>query len=203
MRRGRPGVILIIILAIALIGGIFWLAKALIFDNNSGAKNSVEQLNDGEKLLKERGENLGLRLSVRGPIVAPENHYSLALTVKQDSRNLTIWRGYNGEIFKKIERKNSAKSFADFLAAAERAGIATEKNSGQNEQNLAGICASGQLIRFEILEKNAAKFSLWTTSCNGISGNFGGAHNNLIELFLKQIPDAKKEINLAKNRLSK
>lgn len=205
MRRSgdfRVGWLLILLVIFCLIGGFFWFAQEIFFGKKS--ENSSAKLNAGEKLLENPNNNLGARISVRGPIIAQEKHYSLAMTITQNSRNLTIWRGYDGEIFKQIQRTNSAKSFADFVGAIKRAGIATERKiTDQGKGSKAGICASGQLIKFEILEKNSVKFSLWTTSCKSNPGNFGGEGENIKELFLRQIPNAQLEINRAKTELSK
>jgi hypothetical protein len=199
-------ILLIAIIAVVVIGGIVWGARSLF---SGGDQPVAETVSAGQKLLDKPSAETAVRMSVRGPITAQESHYSIAMTISQASRNLTIWRGYDGSIMTEESLANSAGSFADLTAALNRASF-MEKLENVDEAN-AGICAVGQLIQFEILEyktdengkiseKSAEK--LWTTSCSNLTGNFGGLSANVIDLFLDQIPDARNRIAAAKNDLA-
>ena len=210
MKRGGPtkiGIILIVLIAaIIVVGVLVWLGKS--FFGGGGDKSTTETVSAGQKLLDKPTADTAVRLSVRGPITAQEAHYSIALTISQTSRSLTIWRGYGGSVMTSENLANSSGSFSDLIAALNRAGLMkkTTKDAGDNH----GICAVGQLIHFEVLqyvkddkgqmvEKSAEK--LWTTSCPDLKGNFDGLANNVIDLFLNQIPDARNRIAAAKNHL--
>lgn len=209
MRRGggptRLGIIiLVVIIVAAVIGGIVWVSRNFFSGENQ--KSAEENISAGQKLLNKPTAGTGVRMSVRGPITAQEDHYSIALTISQTSRGLTIWRGYDGTKMTEENLANSAASFTDFALALNRAKFMTKVENVENPDG--GICAVGQLIQFEIFEyvknnsgetteKSAEK--LWTTSCNDITGNFGGLAPNTINLFLDQIPDARNRISAAKN----
>jgi len=210
MKRGGPtklGIgLMVVIVAAVMIGGLFWVGKTL-FGGQNGSTATTDTVSAGQKLLDKPTANTVVRMSVRGPITAQENHYSIALTVNQTSRNLTIWRGYDGTVLTQENLTNSTGSFSDLLAALNRAGFMKSNNTADTNQ---GICAVGQLINFEVLEnvrnlngtvsqKSVEK--LWTTSCEGLSGNFNGLASNVINLFLNQIPDAQNRIAAAKTQL--
>ena len=209
MKRGGPtklGIgIVVVIVALLLVGGLIWIGRS--FFGGSSAKTDSDALSAGQKLLNKPTADTAVRLSVRGPITAQETHYSIAETISATSRNLTIWRAYDGTVMTNENLSNSAGAFSDLLAALNRAGFM--KQNGNTDVNQ-GICAIGQLIQFEILqypkndkgeitEKSVGK--LWTTSCAGLGGNFDGLAANVIDLFLNQIPDARNRIAAAKNDL--
>jgi hypothetical protein len=201
MKRGGPtrlGIgLLVAIIVIALIGGLIWVGRNFLGGNN---QSTPETVNAGQKLLDKPTATTSLRLTVRGPITAEEEHYSLAITISQTSRNLTIWRGYDGTVMKKVDLANSADSFRDLAAAMNRAGLMREID-GPGDDN-AGICAIGQLIEFQVLDGEKVAKTLWTTSCAGLKGDFAGLATNVIDLFLDQIPASRNLIDQAKNTLS-
>ena len=210
MKRGGPtkigAILMILIMAVVLFGGFYLAGKFLLGGENQN--NSGEEVNLGQQLLDKPNDKTAVRMSVRGPITAQEEHYSIALTINASARELLIFRGYEGKIMTQEKLENSKASFDDFLSALSRAGMAKES---QNEENPQGICAIGQIIKFEIFENHqnengaisekSAK-SLWTTSCPGLTGNFDGLTANVIALFLDQIPDARNRISAAKNELN-
>ena len=198
MRRGRPtragAVLLMIIAAIVLVGGLLWAGQALF---NGGSTSSEDTLSAGQKLLNKPTDATSVRMSVRGPIVAKENHYSIIISIAQAERTITTFRGYDGDVMDTQTIGNTKASFSDFLAALNRAGFMTEDKSIGTENQ--GICAVGQLIFFEILENDKSVGKLWTTSCPKLNGNFGGLVINVQDLFLNQIPNSRDIIDDAKD----
>ena len=207
MRRGGPtrlgAGLIVLIMAVVIIGALVWAGRTFLGNNNSGGGEA--EIDYGQQLLDEPTETTAVRMSVRGPITAQENHYSIALTISSTARNLTIWRSYDGSVMTSENLTNSAASFNDLLAALNRASYMKEARAEEENQ---GICAVGQLINFEIFEyqtddqgettEKLAK-KLWTTSCNGLTGSFNGLTPNVIDLFLGQIPDARNRISAAKS----
>lgn len=202
MKRGGPtrlGIgLLVVIVAAAVIGGVIWVGRNVLGGGKSS--DTAEQVSAGQKLLNKPSAATAVRLSVRGPITAEEEHYSIAITVSAGARELVVWRGYDGTVMKKIDLDNSAGSFNDLAAALNRAGM-MQKVSGADNGNQ-GICAVGQLIQFAVLDGDKTAEELWTTSCAGLKGNFDGLAANVIDLFLNQIPVARSTIDAAKNTLN-
>ncbi len=209
MRRGGPTrlgtILLVLIMAVVLIGAGVWVSRTFFGSDSDGGTEEV--VDHGQQLLDEPTETTAVRMSVRGPITAQENHYSIALTISASARNLTIWRSYDGSVMTSEDLTNSAASFNDLLSALNRAGYMKEAKAEEENQ---GICAVGQLINFEIFEyktneqgetKEEGGKRLWTTSCNGLTGSFDGLTTNVIDLFLDQIPDARNRISAAKSAI--
>ncbi len=198
MRRGRPtragAVLLMIIAAIVLVGGLLWAGQALF---NGGSTSSQDTLSAGQKLLNTSTSATSVRMSVRGPIVAKENHYAIVISISQTERTITTFEGYDGQVLSTQTLGNTKAAFSDFLAALNRAGYMTENKAAGTENQ--GICAVGQLIFFEILESDKSVEKLWTTSCPKLNGNFGGLVINVQNLFLSQIPNSRGIIDDAKN----
>jgi len=207
MRRGQPTklgtALLIIIVIAAVVGGITWVGRS-IFNNNSKPK----EVNAGQQLLDEPNDQVAVRMSVRGPVNAGENHYSIVMTISYNQRRITTYRGYDGSVIDDEKLSNTQMAMNDFLAALNRAGYMKENSTDEPNQ---GICATGQLIFFEIFEyvrdeqgnvtEELAK-KLWTTSCDKLNGNFAGMLNNVINLFKAQIPDSQTIIENAKKEVS-
>jgi len=204
MRRGQPtklGAILIIIVVIAIvISGIVWIGQ-MLFGGGSGS----QELNAGQKMLNEPNSQMAVRMSARGPVNASENHYSIVMTISPSSRQITTYRGYDGSVIRNERLGNTEAAFSDFLASLNRAGFMKENPTDEPTQ---GICATGQLIQFEVfeyvrneqgglVEKSVKK--LWTTSCDKLTGNFAGLLTNVVDLFKAQIPGSQAIIDDAKN----
>ena len=202
MRRGKPtrlgSAIIAIIFAVILISGLVWAGQMIL---GGGSSNKTETISAGQKLMNSPTDKTAVRMSVRGPVVAKENHYSIVMTIARDSRQITTFRGYNGEVIETKTIGNTEAAFDDFMAALNRAGYMKKNNSSVSENQ--GICAVGQLIQFEVLDDGKSAQKLWTTSCGKVGGNFGGMVVNIEELFLNQIEDSRKIIDRAKRTVEK
>lgn len=197
MRRGRPtragAILLMIIAAIVLIAGLLWVGQSLF---GGGSPEKEDALGTAKKLLRDPTDATSVRMSVRGPIVAKENHYSIVISISQTERTITTFQGYDGKVIENQTLGNTKAAFSDFTAALNRAGFMTENQAGDTENQ--GICAVGQLIFFEVLSDDKSAGKLWTTSCSRLNGNFGGLATNIQDLFLNQIPNSRNIIDDAK-----
>ena len=197
MRRGQPtrlGSVLLIIAIVAIVlSAVLWATRTL-FSNDS--TDEPVELNAGQQLLNEPTDQTAVRMSVRGPIVASEQHYSIVITISQSSRSITTYRGYEGEVIETKTLPNTAAAFSDLLSALNRASYMEENTSVT--QDPAGICAVGQLIQFEMLSGTESVKKLWTTSCRNLEGTFNGLESNVERLLIGQIPEAQSIIDRAK-----
>jgi len=190
---------LVIIALLVVIGGVVWVGRTLL-----GGDVKPTEANAGQKLLDEPTDMMGVRMSVRGPVNANEIHYSIIMTITASERRLTTYRGYNGSIIHDERLDNNMAAFRDLAAALSRAGFMHENGRDEPEE---GVCATGQLIYFEVfeyvkndqdetVEKSVKK--LWTTECEKITGNFAGLLINVVDLFKAQIPNSQAIIDSAK-----
>lgn len=184
--------LLIVIVAVIMLGGAVFLAQSLF----AGGANKTQS---GEtSLLSEPTDNTTVKMIVRGPIVAKENHYSIQLDINNSKRRLVIYRGYDqAEEVQKIELDNDAGAFTDLLLAL-RDNRYTDSIVTSIEKN-DGLCASGQIIDFQLADGDQIKSDLWTTSCASVRGNFGGNSTSIIQLLLDQIPGSREAISQAKS----
>jgi hypothetical protein len=110
-------------------------------------------------------------------------------------------------VIKEERLNNTQMAFDDFLAALNLAGFMRENPTDEPNQ---GICATGQLIFFEVfeyvrdeegntIEQLATK--LWTTTCDKLKGSFAGLLINVVDLFKAQIPNSQAIIDHAKKEV--
>jgi hypothetical protein len=57
-----------------------------------------------------------------------------------------------------------------------------------------GVCATGYLYEFTILNDNKSIKQLWATSCSNLHGSFSANVDSVMNLFIVQIPDAQKVV---------
>ena len=61
------------------------------------------------------------------------------------------------------------------------------------EQNdLRGICATGKIYMFETLLNDQAVKTLWTSDCSGSKGSALANVDEIIDMFMKQVPEGNK-----------
>lgn len=200
-RRGlRLGTILLVaVVALVMLGGITFLARSIIGNGgNSGGSSNDNQGSVGQTILSNPGKNATIAMSVRGPVVAQENHYDIDLKITSSSRNLVIYRGYDRKkVIKRIDLDNSDKAFSDLSLALNNNGFMNESKGSATKNN--GLCASGQLIDFRVSDGDKSQ-DLWTTSCGTGLGNFSGRSSTVVDLLLNQIPGSRQAIAEAKNQ---
>lgn len=193
LKRGQLGAILfVIVVALVMIGGLIFLGR-LVMGGNHGAKQTINQT--GQDFLIKPDNKTRITMSVRGPIVAREQHYQIEISISPAKRELHVYKGYDktNEV-NKIELDNDQAAFDNLALALDRAGFL---NSKQQPVRDAGACSAGQLIDYKLAIAEKEKYQAWTTSC-GDAGNFSGHNNQVIELLLGQIPDAKNQISQIK-----
>lgn len=131
-----------------------------------------------------------VRVTVDGPITAPQNHHATRITVSRDSATFEQLVGYNGQITSTQTYPNTQTSYLSFLRGIELAGF-TKGDIATNLKNDRGFCALGSryIFEFEASGKQLERF--WSTSCGGTKSFKGNTTINLA-LFRKQIPDYDK-----------
>lgn len=198
MQRGKPtrlgAILLILVIIILAISGILWIARTLFGDVPKPTAETA-----GVKALTEITDASGVRMMVRGPIVAGEDKRSYAITIRPNARTMTTYRGYMGEVVRTENLPNDTKAYTELSFALKRAGMMNSRELNDASRDLRGICAAGLLYQFETLNYDEVIESLFVTSCDTGRGSFAGLLSSVQELFLRQIPnqgELRREIDL-------
>lgn len=130
------------------------------------------------------------RLTIDGPINAPEMHRATRITVSQTKTTLEQLRGYDGQVIDTKTFDNTQTSYLSFLRALELAGF-TKGDTAESLKNDRGYCPLGTRYIFE-LENNGKKLErFWATTCNGAK-SYQGNTGLTVQLFKNQIPNYSK-----------
>jgi hypothetical protein len=184
--RVIPVILVLIIIAIA-IAALVSVGRA-IFGGNS---TTSPQTDVGHNALINTSADRAVRMTVRGPIVADESFRSYQVTVDSSSRNLTVFSGYLSQTLNFKQYANNSKSYEQFVYALDKANLMQGDALTGASDDTRGICASGDLFEFEVLQSGSTVKRLWTSSCRGSAGSLKASVTQVQGLFLDQIPDNK------------
>lgn len=186
-------ILLVIIITIVAVAAVIAIGRALFGDG--GSPNSPQpnpNIEDAKTALLSTDVDRSVRLTVRGPIVANENFRSYSVTITPDSREMITYEGY---LDNQIDRKrldNNTKAYTELVYALDKRKMMDGKDLTDEQNDLRGICASGKIYKFETIKNNSVVKSLWTSDCSGSKGSAQSNVNEILDMFLKQIPDGKK-----------
>lgn len=186
-------ILLVIIITIVAVAAVIAIGRALFGDG--GSPNSPQpnpNIEDAKTALLSTDVDRSVRLTVRGPIVANENFRSYSITITPDSREMITYEGY---LDNQIDRKrldNNTKAYTELVYALDKRKMMDGKDLTDEQNDLRGICASGKIYKFETIKNNSVIKSLWTSDCSGSKGSAQSNVNEILDMFLKQIPDGKK-----------
>jgi hypothetical protein cdivTM_02466 len=186
-------ILLVIIITIVAVAAVIAIGRALFGDG--GSPNNTQpnpNIEDAKTALLSTDVDRSVRLTVRGPIVANENFRSYSVTITPDSREMITYEGY---LDNQIDRKrldNNTKAYTELVYALDKRKMMDGKDLTEEQNDLRGICASGKIYKFETIKNNSVVKSLWTSDCSGSKGSAQANVNEILDMFLKQIPDGKK-----------
>lgn len=185
-------ILLVIIITIVAVAAVIAIGRALFGDGSSNNTQPNPNIEDAKTALLSTDVDRSVRLTVRGPIVANENFRSYSITITPDSREMITYEGY---LDNQIDRKrldNNTKAYTELVYALDKRKMMDGKDLTDEQNDLRGICASGKIYKFETIKNNSVVKSLWTSDCSGSKGSAQANVNEILDMFLKQIPDGKK-----------
>ena len=185
-------ILLVIIITIVAVAAFIAIGRALFGDGSSNNTQPNPNIEDAKTALLSTDVDRSVRLTVRGPIVANENFRSYSITITPDSREMITYEGY---LDNQIDRKrldNNTKAYMELVYALDKRKMMDGKDLTEEQNDLRGICASGKIYKFETIKNNSVVKSLWTSDCSGSKGSAQANVNEILDMFLKQIPDGKK-----------
>jgi hypothetical protein len=124
-----------------------------------------------------------------GEITAPEEHYSITISVTNNSRTINVYNGYNTGPIRTKSYANSQASYDAFYGALKNEGYFTSRDN-INNLDRTSYCPLG--IRYSYQAGNdiaAPNQDTWSASCTAKAGTFAGNKANVKTLFKNQIPD--------------
>lgn len=183
-------ILLVIVITIVAVAAVIAIGRALFGKNDSGQID--QNVNTGQVALLSTEEGRAVRLTVRGPIVANENFRSYSVIISPSSRDMTTYEGYLDKEINQKKLDNNVKAYTELVYALDKRKMMNGTQLTEQQNDLRGICASGKVYKFETLKDNSVVKSLWTSDCSGSKGSAQANVNEILDMFLKQIPDGKK-----------
>jgi hypothetical protein len=179
-------IVLVIIIVIVAVAALVSLARVVFF---SGGSSTPAVADTSREALLNSTASHSVSLMVRGPIVADEEFHSYRIEVSPDSRQLTTYTGYLDTTVDQQTLGNSVAAYEEFVHALDKANLARGTELEGERNDIRGICATGRVYQFAILDNDNSVKTLWTSTCRGSQGSLNASYQQLTELFLDQFPD--------------
>lgn len=194
MYRGSPSrfapIILVLIVIVIAIAALVSIGRALLGGGTTPADQT--QTDTGHQALINTATDHSVRMTVRGPIVADETFHTYQVTVDPNSRNLTVFTGYLDQATDNREFGNNTKAYEEFVYALDKADLMKGTALTGDKDDTRGVCATGYVYEFEVLQARSIVKHLWTSTCKGSQGSLSASVAQVKDLFIKQIPDSNK-----------
>ena len=194
LARVVPIVVVLIVTGIA-VWGLFSLGRALFSSTESGDPDAAVQANNGKTALVDTTADRSVRMVVRGPIVAEEDFHSYSMTITPDSRNMTTYTGYVGQAVDTEQLGNNVQAYTQFVNALSRAKLMEGTPLTGEANDINGICATGYVYEFEVMQGTNSVQKLWTSTCKGSVGSLKANLAQVLRLFRAQIPNYSKLVD--------
>lgn len=180
-----PTVLTIIIIIVA-IAGLVALGR-LIF--SGGSSNTAPEVDMSQQNLLDTTANRSVSMTVRGPIVADEDFRSYRIIVSPTERTFEAFTGYLDQSTNRQVLTNNTAAYSQFVNALDKANLVKGTPFEGDKNNVLGICATGKVYEFKVLNGETVDEMLWTSTCSGSAGSLRASVAQLSRLFLNQIPD--------------
>jgi hypothetical protein len=178
---------LVLIVIVVAVAALFSLGRSIF-----GGGTATPIVDTGEQSLLNTSIDRSVRMTVRGPIVGDENFHSYTITATPTMRNLTTYEGYLDRQVDTTQLANSSKAYEQFVHALDRANITNGVELEGDDADMRGVCATGRVYEYEILQASNVIKKFWTTTCRNAKGSLKAPSTPLTNLFRVQIPNASK-----------
>lgn len=185
-------IILIVITVAFLIYAAVSIGRSLIFGNES---SKSPENNQSQTQLVSLNSSASVRMNVRGPIVATENFKGYSITIAPQSRQLTVYSGYNLNTLQQVSLGNIPSGYEQFVYALKNYKLAENSELTGDKNDTRGVCPTGILYEFAILDNNKSVKTLWTTTCANYRGSLKSNRTDIYNLFVNQIPNGSSIIS--------
>ena len=186
---------LVLIIAAVAVAALVSLTRAIFFNDSNSTQPATAQVDAGRQALLSTTAERSVQMTVRGPIVADEQFHSYQITVTPSSRTLTTYTGYLDTVVDNFTLGNNVPAYEQFVYSLDKANMAKGSELTGDKNDTRGICATGQVYEFAILQSDKSVKTLWTSTCRGSKGSLDASVDQLTQLFTSQIPNATQLIN--------
>ena len=184
-------ILLVIIITIVAVAAVIAIGRALMGGGNTNTTDS-QSLNEARAALLASDVSRSVRLTVRGPIVADEKFRSYRITISPESRTMTTYEGYLSRQLDTKQFDNNFPAYEELIFALDKRKMMDGRVLTDEQNDLRGVCATGRLYEFETLVFGESLKKLWTSDCEGARGSALASVSEIMDMFLKQIPDGRK-----------
>lgn len=191
MYRGNSSrivpIILVLIVIAIVIAALVSVGRAIF-----GGDTQTTDTNVGRDSLLDTSVGHSVRLTVRGPLVANEEFHSYQTTINSSTRLMTTYQGYLDQPIASKSYGNNLKAYEQFVYALDKANLMKGDELTGDKNDTRGICATGLVYEFEVINADSTVKRLWTSTCKGSPGSLKASVSQLTNLFQAQIPDQEK-----------
>jgi hypothetical protein len=182
--------IVLVLIVIAIVIAALVSVGRMIFGGDTSTTQS--QTNAGRDALLDTATDRSVRMTVRGPIVADENFRLYRVIANPNSRKMTTYSGYLDNEIRTKSYANNSKAYEEFVYALDKANLMKGEELADEKDDTRGICATGRVYEFEILEGKEVVKHLWTSTCKGSPGSLKASVSQVEALFVSQIKDSRE-----------
>ena len=188
-------ILLVIVIMIVAIAAVIAIGRALLGGGSSNNSTNTAVTDEGRTALLTVDNSRSVRLTVRGPIVANESFRSYRVTISPEERDITTYGGYLENVLETKKFDNNNRAYEELVHALDKRRMMDGRVLAEEQNDLRGICASGQIYQFETLVNGETVRSLWTSDCDGSKGSATANVSEVINMFLNQIPEGRKIVS--------
>ncbi|MBM3210146.1 hypothetical protein FJZ39_02300 [Candidatus Saccharibacteria bacterium] len=191
-------IILVVVIIIVAIVAIISLGRAMFGGGDDANEATTSQpADDGRAALLATDTTRSVRFTQRGPIVADENFRSYQITVSTDNRTITAYEGYLQNALDSKTYANNSRAYEEFVFALDKANMMNGDAFEGEADDTRGLCATGNVYEYEVLQGNRVVKRLWSTDCDGSKGSLEASVEQLNNLFHNQVPDSDEVLEQA------
>ena len=181
----------IILIVIALVIAALVSVGRAIFNQDEPTTTSETASDSAHKALLNTSVGHSVAMTVRGPIVANEAFKSYKIDISSDTRRMSVYTGYLENRTNGSTLGNNIPAYEQFVYALDKANMMKGTVPADDAANdLRGICATGYVYEFAVLNDDKSVKRLWTSTCVGSKGTLDASKEQLGNLFLAQIPNS-------------
>jgi hypothetical protein len=163
--------------------GLVILLVVILFTGGGSPKKTIPA-----PLYSYANSQAYVQMVVDGPIVAPQNHNSVKITINRNSANFELIQGYNGHVISSKTFSNSENSFRNFLYALYYAGYSNGTVNSQYPSDI-GLCPTGDRYDMYLVNNGNIITHYWVTNCSNTPKTYNGNFGLTLLLFNRQIPN--------------
>lgn len=180
--------VVIILVSVGAVIGLIFAARFLFFNTTTSETKNNENYNN----LTSTTAGRAVEMSVRGPIVADEDFRSYNVKITPNSRELTVYRGYQKTEINHQTLTNNVEAYHQFVFALNAANLLKDVDSDGGDST--GVCATGYIYTFIVSDDGNEKQKIWGTTCSSKSGSLKAQITPLKKLFITQLTENEQKI---------